>query len=129
MAASSSREFDFDRARRFVLEKRQKRRASLDARYEKACTDFRRITAMIWEQYHPKAIYQWGSLLNRRDFSEISDIDIALMGDFSAESIFEMYGKALDMTDFPLDIIELDKIHPLHAKNIRKNGRLVYGEE
>jgi predicted nucleotidyltransferase len=128
MGAGVSREFDIHKARRLLLERRQKRRASLDARYGKACADFRRIAAMIWEQYRPEAVYQWGSLLNRRDFSEISDIDIAVAGEFSAETIFEMYGKALDMTDLPLDIVELAKIHPLHAKNIRRNGRLVYGK-
>ncbi len=84
---------------------------------------------MIWETYCPKAIYQWGSLLDRDRFSEISDIDIAISGHISAEVFFEMFGKAMDMTDFSLDIVELEKIHPLHARNIREKGRLVYGNE
>lgn len=84
---------------------------------------------MIWKSYKPMAIYQWGSLLNRDWFSDISDIDIALAGHITAEAFFEMYGKAMEMTDFPLDIVELDKIHPVHAQSIREKGRLVYGRE
>ena len=84
---------------------------------------------MIWKSYKPAAIYQWGSLLHREQFSELSDIDIALSGQITGETFFEMYGKAADMTEFSLDIVELGKIHPLHARSIRENGRLVYGGE
>ena len=84
---------------------------------------------MIWKTYKPRAIYQWGLLLNRDRFSGISDIDIELVGDMPAEAFFEMYGKAMEMTKLPLDIIELDKIHPLHAQSIREKGRVVYGRE
>ncbi len=84
---------------------------------------------MIWQTYKPRAIYQWGSLLNRDSFSDIFDIDIGLTGDIPAEAFFEMYGKAMEMTNLPPDIIELDKIDPLHAQSIHKRGRVVYGRE
>ena len=122
-------EFDYDSARRFLAEKERKRQAVLDERFDTAWADFRRISEMIWVRYRPRAIYQWGSLLNRRHFSEISDIDIAIEGSLSAEVFFSLLGDAEGMTSFPLDIVELDKIHPAHARGIRARGHCVYGGE
>jgi len=121
--------FNLEKAREFLRNKKKHKQASIDRRFQKAWNDFERITAMIWKTYKPRAIYQWGSLLNRDRFSDISDIDIALAGNIPAEAFFEMYGKAIEMTKLPLDIIELDKINPLHAQSIREKGRVVYGRE
>lgn len=33
----------------------------------------------------------------------------------------------MKMTDFPLDIVELEKIDPIHSTSIKKKGKLVYG--
>jgi len=30
------------------------------------------------------------------------------------------------LTDFPLHLVELEKIEPLHAESIRRKGRVVY---
>lgn len=121
--------FDLAETRNFLRARIERRQSLLEQRFKKAWEDFEQIAKMIWKTYHPRAIYQWGSLLDRDRFSEISDIDIALSGHISAESFFEMYGKATDITEFPVDIVELEKIHPLHARNIRDRGRLVYGKE
>ena len=120
-------DFDYESARKFLEEKERKRQAVLDERFERAWEDFRRIAEMIWVKYKPRAIYQWGSLLNRRHFSEISDIDIAIEGSLTAETFFSLLGEADSMTDFPLDVVELDKIHPAHARGIRARGQRVYG--
>ncbi len=82
---------------------------------------------MIRRKYKQRAIYQWGSVLDRRQFSEISDIDIAIEGSLSAESFFSLFGEADAMTGFALDIVELDKIHPACARGIRARGQRVYG--
>ncbi len=121
--------FNLEKAREFLRNKKKSKQALIERRFQKAWNDFEQIAEMIWKSYKPKAIYQWGSLLNRDWFSDISDIDIALAGHITAEAFFEMYGKAMEMTDLPLDIVELDKIHPLHAQSIREKGRLVYGRE
>jgi len=42
---------------------------------------------MIVREYKPLRIYQWGSLLEDRHFSEISDIDIAVEGITDAETL------------------------------------------
>lgn len=91
-----------------------------------ARADFAGIVEMLIRDYHPRLVYQWGSLLHENEFSEISDIDIAIEADLDPKSFFAMLTRAQSMTTFPLDLVELDKIHPLHAESIRKRGRLIY---
>ena len=83
-------------------------------------------TAMLARDYAPERIWQWGSLLDRRRFSEISDFDIAAEGIPDTATFFDLYGKALELTAFPLDLVELERIEALHAESIRKGGMLVY---
>lgn len=120
---------DIEKARDFLRRKRQARKEELDRRFARAWEDFRRIAEVIREKYHPRRIYQWGSLLNREQFSEISDIDIAVEGIKTVDQFFAMYGEALRLASFPLDLVEIEKIHPLHARDIRERGRLVHEEK
>jgi predicted nucleotidyltransferase len=120
-------EFDYESAREFLRQKERRRQKLLDARFARAWEDFHRIAETIWQKYHPDAIYQWGSLLDRNQFSEISDIDIALEGRMTAERYFALLADTEGMTDLPLDIVELAKVHPAHAEAIRTRGRRVYG--
>lgn len=120
------KEFDIQKAREFIRLKREKTLQLNRERFQKAWKDFDNILALIIEKYNPKRIYQWGSLLNEKHFSEISDIDIAIEGIESPEQYFKMFGEADQLTDFPLDLVEIEKIDPLHAESIRKKGRVVY---
>jgi predicted nucleotidyltransferase len=81
---------------------------------------------MIIKKYKPEKIYQWGSLLNKKHFSEISDIDIAVQGIGNVGKFFAMFGEADIMTKFDLDLLDIDKIDSIHAESIKKNGRIVY---
>jgi predicted nucleotidyltransferase len=117
---------DMEKVRAYLEEKDERRHKNLDTRFEHALRDFERIVARIVERYHPPRVYQWGSLLERRRFSEISDIDIAVEGLGGPEEYFAILGDAIEMTDLPVDIIELDKVPPAIAHHIRKKGRLVY---
>lgn len=118
--------FDYAKARKFLEEKERDKKQSLDERFNQARKDFERITKFIIERYNPKRIYQWGSLMNRKHFAEFSDIDIALEGITSAEQLFEMYGAIMDMTDFSIDLVQLEKIEPEFAELIKKKGKIVY---
>jgi len=113
--------------RRFFNDKARRRQEFLDGRFAQAWSDFNRILEMIVRDYDPPRVWQWGSLLDRRAFSEISDIDLAVEGIASPKQFFEMYGKAMDLTEFPLDLIDLESIEVLHAQSIRQKGRLVHG--
>ena len=119
-------EFDIQKARQFVQKKRARMVRERHQRFEKAWQDFDNIVALLVKRYKPKRIYQWGSLLNEKYFSAISDIDIAIEGVKSAEQYFQMIGEAMELTDFPLDLVDIEKIDPVHGESIRKRGRLVY---
>ncbi len=121
--------FDIRAARAFQQQKRENRKLFLEERYLNAQADFQRIVNMIIDKYNPHRIYQWGSLMHKEHFSEISDIDIAIEGLNSAETFFRMVADASDMTSFPLDIIELEHVHELQRDMIAKTGRLIYEKE
>jgi predicted nucleotidyltransferase len=117
---------DLGKVRDFLDKKRKSRQAELDRRFEHAWQDFESIVQAIVASYHPRRIYQWGSLLRREQFSEISDIDIAVEGILDPGQFFTLYGEAMGLTSFRLDLVQIEKIHPLHARDIRERGRLAY---
>ncbi|HDQ14886.1 MAG TPA: hypothetical protein ENN41_08755 [Sediminispirochaeta sp.] len=117
---------DLEKVRKFLREKEERRRGELHLRWEKARGDFEAIVSRILESHKPRRIYQWGSLLDFSRFSDISDIDIALEGLAGPQEYFDILGEAMEMTSFPLDIIEMEKLDPTTAEEIRRKGRLVY---
>jgi predicted nucleotidyltransferase len=120
---------DLDAVRAYQARKRALREAELDARFERAGEDFARIVARIIERHSPQRVWQWGSLLDRGKWSEISDIDIAVEGLAGAEAWFALLGDVMGMTDFPLDIVELEHVQAPNADYIRRCGRLIYERE
>jgi len=111
----------------FLSRRERVRQERLDARFRAAWKDFDRIVSYIVAEHHPKGIWQWGSLLDRRKFSDISDLDIAIEGLGSASELFQIVARAEELTDFPLDIVELEKIAPEFRELVKRKGRLVYG--
>jgi predicted nucleotidyltransferase len=119
-------DFNIEMARANLQKRRQATKERNKIRFESATQDCKKIIKMLISEYKPRRIYQWGSLLHENEFSEISDIDIAIEADWDPHTFFTVLGKAQEMTKFPLDLVELDKIHPLHAADIRSRGRLIY---
>jgi predicted nucleotidyltransferase len=117
---------DLDAVRSYLKNKEESRSRSLDEKFLQACSDFKRISGMIIERFDPLRIYQWGSLLHREKFSEISDIDIAVEGLNSPEDFFLLLGDALSMTKFSLDIVEIEKVGADNGEYIREYGRIIY---
>ena len=118
--------FDIEAARRYHQQRVKERRhlwAELEAR---ARADAERIIAMLVERYKPTRIYQWGSLTRPDRFREWSDIDIALEGLQDPLAGLHAMDDAEEMTSFPVDLAELERIDPAHAETIRSRGRLVY---
>ena len=109
------------------LENKWQQEAETNLRlWEQARQEAEAIIAMIINKYSPKRIYQWGSILNKDEFCEISDIDIGVEGIGNPERFFALYGDALEMTTFPIDIVEIDKIENEFADIIRLKGKLIY---
>ena len=117
--------FDYKQASNFLEEKESLEKEKNFKLYREATRDAELIIDMI-RSYNPDRIYQWGSLLDSDMFDSNSDIDIAVEGINSVEDFFELYGKALSMTDFPLDLIEIEKIDTIHAESIKRRGKVVY---
>lgn len=118
--------FDINAARKFQQNKLKTQQEELDAKFQQATHDFHAICEMIIRDFQPDKIYQWGSLLDRSKFTAISDIDIAVTGITDAQHYFQLLKKARDLTNFPIDIIQLEKIHPLHKEMIIKKGVEIY---
>ena len=115
-----------DKVRQFVAAKSERRRVALDERFARAGRDFEAIVASIVSEVKPLRIYQWGSLLDRRLFTEISDIDIAVEGLTGPDEFFKALGIAMDGTSLPVDVVEIEKVPRDVAERIRKRGRIVY---
>ena len=106
----------------------ERRQAALTERLMQARADFDCIVDHIWHRHRVERIWQWGSLLHDRHFSERSDIDIALEGIESAAAYFAILADAEARTDLPVHVVELDKLHPAFAESIRVRGRVVRGD-
>ena len=89
--------FNYEKAREFLKQKENNRKALIKKRFIQATHDFDVITNEVASRYNPSKIYQWGSLLNERHFSEISDIDIALDWMISS-SFFKSFGTSTMFT-------------------------------
>ncbi len=112
------------------LEKRYfLRQAAHRELHGEALKDFKAILAMIIERFQPRRLYQWGSLLEPVKFREYSDIDLAVEGISSPQAYFDMVDAAQSLTRFPVDIVQMEKIEPEFADDIRQHGRLVYERE
>ena len=117
---------DLERARAFQAAKERRRRARIEARFEQATRDASAIVTAIADQINPRRIYQWGSLLDRSRFSEISDIDIAVEGLRGPAEFFRTLGIAMEGTTLPVDVIELEKVPEDIAERIRSRGAVVH---
>ncbi|MBD3391036.1 MAG: nucleotidyltransferase domain-containing protein [Chitinivibrionales bacterium] len=118
--------FDTAAVARKLRERDARRRQHRLELHRRAAADADAIIGLIRDKYNPRRIYQWGSVLHPDRFDENSDIDIAVDGLKSAEEFFALYGDVMDMTDFALDLVELEKVNPIHRESILKNGRVAY---
>ena len=117
---------DLDRVRAFLGDKDRRHHARIDERFERAGPDARAIIAQIAAQVNPRRIYQWGSLLDRARFSEISDIDIAVEGLRGPAEYFRTLGIAMEGTTLPVDVVELERVPAEISERIRTRGALVH---
>jgi predicted nucleotidyltransferase len=125
----ASRTVHLERARQRLLDREQddlRRNARLQ---EQAASDAGTIIDMMVRIYRPRRVFQWGSLLRPGAFKPYSDIDIAVEGITDAERFFALLGQAQALTRFPLDVVQMEKIAPEHAEDIRRYGKLVHERE
>ena len=121
-----NKEFDVAAARETLRRRREERCRKLERLETDAATDAAAIIRMLIERYRPRRIYQWGSLTRAGAFREWSDIDIALEGLEDPLDGLRAMDDAAQLTRFPVDLVELERIDPRHAADIRDRGVLVY---
>ena len=115
-----------ERARQRLRARALVRSEQFEVMRRQAVLDTRAIVSMIVEKYEPIRIYQWGSVLRPGGFSEYSDIDMAVEGVTEARAFFRMLGDAQAMTEFSLDLVQIEKVVPEYAEDIRQHGKIVY---
>jgi len=118
--------FDYQKARNFLNQKKKEKKERYFKFFEKASDDFQKILNIIVKKYNPDRVYQWGSLLNKNSFRDYSDIDIAVEGVESAETFFNMYKDIESVTDFPVDLVHFEKIEQEFRDIIKMKGKIVY---
>ncbi|MFI5367524.1 MAG: nucleotidyltransferase family protein [Spirochaetia bacterium] len=119
-------EVEAETIRAYVRGRRVSRKNELAARLVTARRDRDAIVSVIAGRYRPSRIYLWGSLVDDRHFSEMSDIDIALEGITDPVELSEIRSTAEKLTRLPLDIVAIEHVHPAYAEHIRRRGRVAY---
>jgi len=112
--------------RTFLERREQERNGHLRELHRRAQADAERIVSFLAKEYRPTRILQWGSVIHPELFREYSDIDIAVEGIVDAASFFSLLADAENMTDFPLDIVQLERIEPEFRTLLLEKGRVVY---
>lgn len=123
------RAFNSEKAKQSLHKREEEKQNKRMKLFRKAQKDFTRISEMLITKYKPLRLYCWGSLLNPETFTEVSDIDIAVEGFTNPMDGLHAQSDAENLTDFPVDLVELERIHPLHAVSIRTRGKLFYERE
>jgi predicted nucleotidyltransferase len=124
--SSQYTEVEAETIRAFVRARKRQKKHDLAERLLAARRDFNTIVSTVARTYHPVRIYQWGSLVDDRHFSEMSDIDIAIEGITDPALLADLHRTAEELTQFPLDIVAIEHVHPAYADYIRRRGRIVY---
>lgn len=118
--------FDYAAAARRLQARARARDAALASRLWQARQEADAVVGMIVRKYAPQRIWQWGSLVHGRGFSEVSDLDIAVEGVTEPRRFLALAADAEKLTALPVDLVQMEMIDPAHAESIRRKGRLVY---
>lgn len=118
--------FDIEAARKTYRQRISAQKEERARRHRQAQAEADRVIQHIKEQYNPRRIIQWGSVLRPERFTEISDIDVAVEGITDPEVWSRMEREVERMVTIPLDLVPFDRIHPEHQNQIRARGKIVY---
>jgi predicted nucleotidyltransferase len=121
--------FDMKAARQFQKEKEDRRIKQNRILFDQASKEAKLVINHILTHYNISKIYQWGSLLNIEKFDENSDVDIAIEGLESVSEYFKICSDVNNLCSFPVDLIEMEKIDPIHRDSIFQKGKLVYEKQ
>ncbi len=117
---------DIRAAARTYQKRRETEEAALRERLGAMQVAASTLIAHVRDAYSPVRIYQWGSLVDPRLFSAISDIDIAVEGIDELETWLQLEKELFEMTAYPLDLVRWENLLPEHREQILRRGQVVY---
>lgn len=96
--------------------------AQMKERQQKGLTAARRSAQLLKEQFGASRVVLFGSLLNYKKMSWISDIDLAVWG-LPEKDYFQAVSRLLDIDpEFSIDLVEIQNAKPHILKVIEAEG-------
>lgn len=90
--------------------------------------DIKKEIKKILDREGIDAVYIFGSFLTQR-FQELSDIDIAIIGDISLEDILYLESLLEDKLEREIDLVKSEDLErPIQLQVISRNKRLIFKE-
>lgn len=117
--------FNYLSARRWLQRKQEEITERRFQLWQQAEEEANKIINMVINKYRPQRIIQWGSVLDSKYFSEISDIDIAIVG-VDSVTFLQILADAEAITRFSLDLIRWENIDPSFQNIILMKGKIIY---
>jgi predicted nucleotidyltransferase len=117
--------FDYSNARQYLKNKKYQLQSQRFSLWQQAKQDSLNIIEMIIQKYHPQYIIQWGSILEPKHFSEVSDIDLAIAG-IDSIVFMNLLAEAENLTTFSLDLVRWEELHPSFQNIIAMKGKVIY---
>ncbi len=92
---------------------------------DKALKEAKRVSDILVKKFGAAEVRLYGSLLEKKDFNEYSDIDISVKG--LGDKYLRAFGYCIRMSDFDIDIRRYEDL-PARIKGIiDKEGLKLYG--
>lgn len=100
-------------------ERRRARHAEAQRQLDTAVTVARRFPSV-------KRVRTWGSVLKPDQFTEYSDLDLAIEGVASPEEWGRLERALLDAVTLPLDLVRWEELMEPHRESIIARGTVLY---
>jgi predicted nucleotidyltransferase len=103
-------------------QRRQKEKAEIERRREKAWQIARQAARLLQDQFNISRIVVFGSLTREGSFTRRSDVDIAAWG-IAPEDTFRAIGAVMDLgAEIPVNLVDVNTARPSLLKVIEQDG-------
>ena len=98
-------------------------RQRVERRRHQAIAEAERLANILVDEYGVTRVILFGSATGSRDFTESSDIDIAVEG-LAKERFFEVTGRLLDASGFVVDLKAIEDLEPFVLTRVYRGTTL-----
>ena len=99
-------------------------RKRVEQRRHQAIAEAERLAHILVDEYGASRVILFGSASGNRDFTESSDIDIAVEG-LAKERFFEVSGCLMDASRFAVDLKAIEDLEPFVLTRVYR-GMILY---